>query len=86
MPTELFEYRNGSFSVSGKNNCGQGGDFVHEELNKRIKSLLPPIMPTPEVWTRVCRKMKDLEEQYNNITRLKETIQKIQLRSLTTPS
>ena len=67
MPSSLQEYieSNESFSVSGKDNCGQGGDFVHEELNKRIKLKLPPIMPTEEVWTRVCRKLNDLEELHS---------------------
>ena len=64
MPEPLLEFVNSneSFSLSGKNNTGQGCDFLHEELNKKIKSLLPPVMPTNEVWTRVCRKLKDLEE------------------------
>ena len=64
MPEPLFEFVNSNenFSLLGKNNTGQGCNFLHEELNKKIKSLLPPIMPTNEVWTRVCRKLKDLEE------------------------
>ena len=68
MPKELRNYINAneSFSVSGKDNAGQGGDFVHEELDKRIKSLLPPIMPTNDIWTRVCRKLTDLEEIRDN--------------------
>ena len=54
MPEPLLEFVNSneSFSLSGKNNTGQGSDFLHEELNKKIKSLLPPVMPTNEVWTR----------------------------------
>ena len=31
-----------SFTVSGVNNKGQGADFIHEELNRQIKSFLPP--------------------------------------------
>ena len=68
MPQEIKEYisTNESFSVSGRENSNQGGDFVHEELNKRIKALLPPIMPTVDVWSRVCRKLPDLEEIRDN--------------------
>ena len=48
MPQEIKEYisTSESFSVSGREHSGQGGDFVHEELNKHIKALLPQIMPT----------------------------------------
>ena len=64
MPERLksFIENNESFSLSGKQKPGQGSDFIHEELNKRVKSFLPPIMPTPDVWRRVCRKLKELEE------------------------
>ena len=64
MPERLksFIENNKSFSLSGKLNAGQGCDFIHEELSKRVKSFLPPIMPTPDVWRRVCRKLKELEE------------------------
>ena len=64
MPEPLLEFVNSneSFSLSGKNNTGQGCNFLHEELKKKVKSLLPPVMLTNEVWTRVCRKLKDLEE------------------------
>ena len=30
-------------SLLGKDNNGQGGDFVDEELNRRTKALLPPL-------------------------------------------
>ena len=60
MPAEVrsFLSANESFSMSGKANGGQGGDFVLEELNRTIKSHLPPVMPTTEVWQRVCRKLR----------------------------
>ena len=69
MPEELnhFVSYHECFSLSGKDNAGQGRDFVHEELNKRIKALLPPLMPTEETWTRICRNLKDLEELRNSI-------------------
>ena len=72
MPEELnhFVSYHECFSLSGKDNAGQGGDFVHEELNKRIKALLPPLMPTEETWTRICRNLKDLEELRNSIFKI----------------
>ena len=52
-----------SFSSSGLQNRGQGGDFVQEESNKLIKLLLPPSIYTfPEIWTHVCRKNETLKE------------------------
>ena len=71
MPQEIREYisTNESISVSGRENSGQGGDFVHEELKKRIKALLPRIMPTADVWSRACRKLSDLEEIRDNTIR-----------------
>ena len=55
MPERLksFIENNESFSLSGKQNASQGCDFIHDELNKRVKSFLSPIMPTPDVWGRV---------------------------------
>ena len=62
IPQEIKEYiaSNESFNVSGRKNSDQGGDLVHEKLNKCIKVLLPPIMPTADVWSRVRRKLPDL--------------------------
>ena len=62
IPQEIKEYisSNESFSVLGRKKSGQGGDFVHEKLNKCIKVLLPPIMLTADIWSRVCWKLPDL--------------------------
>ena len=51
MPDELklYQMKNETFSVSGVSNCGQGADFIHEEINKLVKSFLPPGMPTTEI-------------------------------------
>ena len=51
-------------------NTGQGGAFAHEELNKRIMALLPPLMPTEETWTRICRNLKGLEELHHSIFKI----------------
>ena len=51
-----------SFSLSGAHNKGQGVDFLHEEVNRTVKSLLPPGAVTADLWTRVCRKADSLSE------------------------
>ena len=58
MPDEIRSYveSHESFSPSGLQNRGQGGDFVQEESNRLIKSFLPPSIPSQEIWTRVYRK------------------------------
>lgn len=55
-----------SFNVSGKENAGQGGDFLHQELNKRIKSLFPTVMHTEDVCRKIFRNLEDLEEFRNS--------------------
>ena len=52
---------NKSFTASGVVNKGQGADFLHEEVNKRVKSLLPPGAVTEDTWKRVCRNADKLE-------------------------
>ena len=56
MPDELklYQMKNETFSVSGVSDCGQGADFIHEEINTFVKSFLPSGMPTTEIWERVC--------------------------------
>ena len=72
------------FSLSGKDHAGQGGDLHRkifkvclaiwkhcaEELNKRIKALLPPLTPAEEIWARICRSLKNLEELRNSIFKI----------------
>ena len=72
IPGELnhFVSSHEYFSLSGKDNAGQGVDFVHEERNKRIKAILLPLMPTEETWTRICSNLKDLEELCNSIFKI----------------
>ena len=64
MPDEIRSYvkSHESFSPSGLQNRGQGGDFVQEESNRLIKSFLPLGIPSQEIWTRVCRKAEALKE------------------------
>ena len=68
MPDVVLSHvnANASFTVSGYPNRHQGADFVHEEVNRDVKSFLPPGMPTPEIWLRVCRNttvLKDMKQR-----------------------
>ena len=47
MPDE-YQMKNETFSVSGISNCGHGANFIHEGINKLVKSFLPPGMPMTE--------------------------------------
>ena len=52
-----------SFTVSGKSNAGQGADFIHEEVNREIKSFLPPSgLPSKATWVNIIRKTKLLKK------------------------
>ena len=78
MPQEIKEYisTNESFSVPGRESSGQEGDFVHVDLNKHIKALLSPIIQTAGVSgtdSRVCRKLRGLEEIRDNTIRPMES-------------
>ena len=61
-PPTLAEYfqQTEAFSVSGRLNAGQGVDFIHEEVNKLVKSFLPPGSIGETTWTHVCRKADEL--------------------------
>ena len=56
-PDEVKSYikRNESFSKSGDDTRGQGGDYVTEEENKSVKSNLPPGVPTLQNWQWASR-------------------------------
>ena len=54
--------KNETFSVSGISNCGHGANFIHEGINKLVKSFLPPGMPMAETQERVCRKVINLSQ------------------------
>ena len=62
-----FLKSNEAFSVSGLDHKGEGGDFVLEAWNRRIKRLLPPGLPTDADWLRVCRNLENVE-QVNNLS------------------
>ena len=72
MPDKIRSYveSHESFSSSGSQNCGQGGDFVQEESNKLIKLFLPPGIPSQEIWTCVCRKAETLKELKTSVCKI----------------
>ena len=67
-PPEIQNYisDNESFSQSGHESKGEGGDFVLENMNKRIKSLIPKGVPTEDVWLQACRSFETLDKVSNH--------------------
>ena len=55
-PPEVLTYieQHEAFSPSGDTSRGEGGDFVLEDANKKVKALLPPGPPSPHHWTISC--------------------------------
>ena len=66
-PPEIQNYigDNESFSTSCHASKGEGGDFVLENRNKRIKSLIPKGVPTEDVWLQACRSFDTLDKVSN---------------------
>ena len=52
----------------GGKNAGRGPDFIHEEVNKLVKSFLPPGSIGETTWTCVCRKADKLSAIKKNAT------------------
>ena len=73
---KLYQMKNEAFSVSDISNCGQGADLSHEEINKLVKSFLPPGMPSSETWEQICCKVTDLRGMKINIINLPDIVQK----------
>ena len=57
----IFLRLNEAFSVSGHPSRGEGGDFVLENKNKRLKRLIPNGLPTEATWTKACRTFDTLD-------------------------
>ena len=69
-PNEIGDYlkRTESFSKSGKLNGGQGADFIHEEVNKEIKSFLPKAgVPSKKTWVQIIRKIDELKKMKSTL-------------------
>lgn len=56
-----------SYSVSGNECKGEGGDFVLENLNRSSKSFMPPGMPSKERWKIIYRNMDRLDKIKSNL-------------------
>ena len=58
-PPEILKYvsQNIMCSQSGHPTKAEGGDFILESVNKKIKSWMPPGVPTEDRWIRVCRNL-----------------------------
>jgi len=54
----LGEYE--GISSGGDSSRGEGGDFVLEDSNKKVKALLPPGPPSESHWTVACRSVDTL--------------------------
>ena len=75
-PKEIKEYieRNESFSRSGDETRGEGGDYITENENKHLKSHLPPGVPTLQSWRQAARNHQVLTDNRANVyERLRST-------------
>ena len=54
--------KNESYSMSVHPSKGEGGDFVLENKNRRIKMLIPSGVPSENRWLRVCRSFDILDQ------------------------
>lgn len=63
-PPEVLQFikDNICLSQSGHPSKGEGGDFILESVNKKIKSWMPPGVPTEQRWLRVCRNLNSMEK------------------------
>ena len=57
-----FLRQNETFSVSGLASKGEGGDFILEAKNKKIKRMLPPGCPDRSTWERVCHNADETDK------------------------
>ncbi|XP_053402977.1 uncharacterized protein LOC128558141 [Mercenaria mercenaria] len=67
-PQEVKEFleKTESFSVSGHESKGEGGDFVLEAVNGKSKRWLPPGIPQHQHWLQVCRNLDLLDKIREN--------------------
>lgn len=57
-----FIETNETFSISGHDSKGEGGDFVLENINKKVMKLLPQGIPQERDWLNVCRNLDSITE------------------------
>ncbi|XP_062592407.1 uncharacterized protein LOC134253831 [Saccostrea cucullata] len=67
-PPEVLAFieRHESYSVTGNDSKGEGGDFVLEAKNRETKRLVPSGVPTNQMWTNICRNVDRLGQVLNN--------------------
>ena len=53
-----------SYSASGCDSKGEGGDFILEAKNRATKRILPPGLPDEKSWLQVCRNLDKFEKVY----------------------
>ncbi|XP_062603684.1 uncharacterized protein LOC134265484 [Saccostrea cucullata] len=58
---------NESYSVSGNESKGEGGDFILEAKNRRTKMWIPSGVPENNRWLNVCRCIDKLEKVRSNV-------------------
>ncbi|KAJ8322266.1 LOW QUALITY PROTEIN: hypothetical protein KUTeg_000737 [Tegillarca granosa] len=63
-PVKDFLQENATFSVSGNISKGEGGDFVVENRNRKVKKCLPSGLPTENKWLSVYRNIDRLDKKY----------------------
>ena len=64
-----------SHTRSGSTFSGQGGDFVLEEVNRTIKSFLPPSgLPSKKTWVNIIRKAKILQSMKSSLLNQTEIV------------
>ncbi|KAJ8310200.1 hypothetical protein KUTeg_012065 [Tegillarca granosa] len=65
-PVKDFLQENATFSVSGNISKGEGGDFVVENRNRKVKKCLPSGLPTENKWLSVYRNIDRLDKVRTN--------------------
>ena len=63
-PMEILRFieENESYSVSGNDSKGEGGDFILEAKNRKTKMWIPSGVPDDKKWLSVCRNIDRLEK------------------------
>ncbi|XP_076087738.1 uncharacterized protein LOC143058159 [Mytilus galloprovincialis] len=62
-----FIEKNESYSVSGNESKGEGGDFVLENFNRKTKMWVPAGLPDKPKWLQVCRNIDILEKVHDHL-------------------
>ena len=70
MPPPLvdFTHDHETFTVTGVNTKGEGGDFILEAKNRKIKRMMPPGLPTKTKWKEVISNADSLDRVIKNLS------------------